>query len=340
MKLDVRSGLLARSSCLLAVLGGSAAIVGCANNSVTSGVFAPYFVTTGSAVTDTTTDTTTDGSLFDTGSRVNLDPCDESNARKFVTISLRNDNDLDHIHYFLILVAFVNGDVYPDGAVCPDDVGLYRSFGYQEVTEGQSRSFGNYCIEGPALVYFHENGSFVSGSGFAAAIPPAQGQIPTFDDEFTSSGLLTPVPNQIIWHNPGFGGGAQLNTSVLPVEACNIIDTALITAVCSQDAFYYVDETDQPAGTISLGQGSAIRTGSDIQGTDCQAGFGNFSGSQLAPSSASASDALDNEFLRGGFIEYVFIRNDTQPPIPQLVWRVTDSAGAIAQDFDPRSGVN
>jgi hypothetical protein len=44
-------------------------------------------------------------------------------------------------------------------------------------------------------------------------------------------------------------------------------------------------------------------------------------------------------FFRGGRIDYVFLREDTDPPFPQLVWRVTDSAGTRAQDFDPRANI-
>ena len=53
----------------------------------------------------------------------------------------------------------------------------------------------------------------------------------------------------------------------------------------------------------------------------------------------AATGANCNEFLRGGSINYAFVRDDVIPPFPQLVWRVTDQSGSIAHEFDPRAGV-
>ena len=280
------------------------------------------------------------------GGRANVDPCSEPDARKFVRISIRNLDPLDHIHYFLAFVAFVNGDQYPTGAVCPDDIDLYRSFGYEFIPEGQERPFGAFCIRGPALLYFHRAGQFRSGAQqFASAIPPAQGSSPSFDAFFDSAGALVPVPNSILWHNPGTGEGGLLLVSRQDPTPCDGAGTVAVDPDCQQDAFYYVDQNDLQAGTNVLGAGAGRRVPNEIQGTGCECGpfdpLLNTQASQvLAPSGATASSVQCNEFLRGGAIEYVFIRDDRNPPIPQLLWRVTDSSGSIAHDFDARANIS
>ena len=285
-----------------------------------------------------------DSSFFDTGSRVNVDPCSESNARKFIRISMRNLATDSYIHYFLVMIAYVNGETYPDGAVCPDDISLYTSRGYLEIPEGQQQAFGNLCIVGPALFYFHENGQFRSGGGvggsqLGSAIAPAQGTNATFDSFFTAGGALLPVPNLIIFHNPGTGEGASLKISVNRSDPCGEEVVGFFDPACDQDAFYYVDESDLISGSITLGVGSGIRVPSEIQGTGCEClGFQD-PFQQLAPSGTSASNARCNEFLRGGAIEYVFVREDLNPPYPQLLWRVTDQAGAVVHDFDPQASI-
>ncbi len=280
------------------------------------------------------------------GTRAVRDPCSESNERKFVRISIRNTDPIDHIHYFLAFVAFVNGDRYPNGAVCPDDIDLYRQFGYEFIPEGSSRPFGNFCIDGPALLYFHKSGQFRSSGGatggtFGSAIPPAQGSNPSFDEFFTAAGARVPVPNSILWHNPGTGEGGILRVSRGDTTPCQGGTIQLVDPECEQDAFYYVDEFDIQAGTNILGPGSGRRVPNEIQGTGCECGgfdpILNTAVSQvLAPSGATASTVACNEFLRGGLIEYVFIRDDRNPPVPQLLWRVTDQSGSIAHDFDSR----
>ena len=102
----------------------------------------------------------TGGAAFGGDTRAATDACDEPQNRKFVRISMRNLSG-DHVHYFLVLVAFIQGETFPEGAaVCPDDVALYTSFGYLEIGDGELREFGNFCIAGPALLYFHESGQF------------------------------------------------------------------------------------------------------------------------------------------------------------------------------------
>jgi hypothetical protein len=107
-------------------------------------------------------------------------------------------------------------------------------------------------------------------------------------------------------------------------------------AECDQDAFYYVDENDLLTGSVELGVGSARRIPSEIQGTGCECTGFQDPYHVLAPSGTGALDADCNEFLRGGLIEYVFVREDTNPPYPQLLWRVTDQSGAEVHDFDAR----
>ncbi len=289
------------------------------------------------------------GGAIDTGS-TSSDPCSETNSRKFVRISMRNLSE-DYVHYFLVMIAYVNGDTYPDGAVCEDDVQLYTSAGYIYVAEGVERTFGNYCIVGPALYYYHRNGQFrgagTSGaSSLASAIAPAEGSSPTYDTYFTAAGASLPVPNQILFHNPGTGEGRTLKISENNPNPC---DTGGTTASyddsCDQDAFYYVDEDDLLVGSTALGFGSGRRVPNEIQGTGCGCGISSDPWAELGNSSLDASDvrdsdALCNVFLRGGRIDFIFLRDDTDPPYPQLVWQVTDSAGSRAHEFDSRADVN
>lgn len=284
-------------------------------------------------------------SFFSGGSRTNIDPCSETNARKFIRISMRNLATDSYVHYFLVLVAYVNGEAYPTGAVCPDDIDLYTSWGYQEIPEGEAQEFGNLCVEGPALLYFHFSGQFrraggASGSQLASAIGPAQGTNATYDNFFTSGGATVPVPDRIYFHNPGAGEGAALQISWSSASPCG--DAAagvLIDSDCDQDSFYYVDESDLITGSVALGVGSGRRVPSEIQDSGCECLGFQRPYQSLAPSGTGASNALCNEFLRGGLIEYVFVREDTNPPYPQLLWRVTDQSGAEVHDFDSRGPV-
>lgn len=291
----------------------------------------------------TTTERNT-GSAFGGNNREAVDPCLESQPRKFVTITMRNETD-DYIHYFLVLVALVNSETYPEGAVCPEDVSLYTSFGYQEIPEGVDRPFGDYCFEGPALVYFHQSGQFrgsagQGGTSLASAIAPAQGASPTYDGFFTSTGAQVPVPDRIYFHNPGTGEGAALKVSFAVQSPCSEDALDLGDGPCFRDAFYYVDETDRMTGSTALGVGSGRRVPTEIQGTGCECTGFSDAFQQLAPSGVSANFANCNEYLRGGRIEYVFVREDTNPPFPQLVWRVTDQTGSVAHDFDDQAGLN
>ena len=262
------------------------------------------------------------------------DPCLEPDNRKFINISMRNNSD-DIIHYFVAFVAFVDTDTQL-GAVCQDDLALYTNFGYQFIAEGAERSFGDYCVQGPALLYFHENGNFQNAGGtFASAIDEAQGTNPTFDSFFGPGGAVVPVPNQILFHNPGTGEGAALSVAPINPNPCEF-GLIVATQQCSLDAFYYVDNNDLPAGSTALGPGSARRTPNEIQGTGCTTGF-NEAFHSLAPPGITGSTAGDNEFIRGGSIEFVFIREDVTPPVPQLLWRVTDDVGGIVHEFDPRA---
>jgi hypothetical protein len=286
---------------------------------------------------------TTDSGFFSGGSTsATSDPCQESLNRKFVRISMRNHAE-DFIHYFLVLVAFENGEIYPDGAACAEDADLYTDFGYTRVNEGAAASFGNYCVTGPAFVYFHRAGRF-RGTGantLASAIAPAAGTNPTFDSFFTSSGAQVPAPNIIMFHNPGTGDGAQLSTRRYP-DAC---DQNIVTPVlddCNLDAWYYVDQDDQFAGSNALGSGSGRRVPTEIQGTSCECGAlaeGGAAGSVLAEPGVRSADVPCNAFVRGGRIEYAFVRDDTTPPYPQLLWRVTDNSGGQVHNFDSRSGL-
>jgi len=287
--------------------------------------------------------------FFGGGGRANTDPCTEAPERKFIRVSMRNLAPLDSVHYFVTFIAYVNGATYPNGAVCMDDIDLYLQNGYEEIPDGSSRDFGNYCIAGPALIRFHESGRFKAGGGSSGAtsgssIGRAQGTSPSFDSFFTSSGARIPVPNAILWHNPGIGEGGALKVSRNNQNPCSTVVSVSVDSDCNQDAFYYVDNTDLQNGSNRLGAGSGRRVPNEIQGTGCECGAFDFvlntaATQVLAPSGATASTAQCNEFLRGGLIEFVFLREDTNPPFPQLVWRVTDSSGSIAHDFDPRAEI-
>ncbi len=270
-----------------------------------------------------------------------VDPCDEPRTRKFVRISMRNLSR-EYIHYFLVLIARVNGETYPEGAVCADDISTYTAFGYTQVAEGQRISFGNYCLEGPLLYYFHQGGRFQGAGGssnLGSAIGPAQGSTPAYDSFFTSGGANVPVPDDILFHNPGTGEGATLHLSDIQNNPCDVIIASNADSDCEQDAFYYVSQDDRLAGSTGLGFGSGRRVPNDIQGTGCQCGLGADAVQTLAPSGTSSGDAACNQFFRGGRIDYVFVREDTDPAFPQLLWRVTDAVGGRAHDFDPRAGI-
>ncbi|MBW7906533.1 MAG: hypothetical protein LC135_16140 [Phycisphaerae bacterium] len=281
------------------------------------------------------------GGFFGGGSQGAVAPCEEALKRKFVTLTLRNQSRDDYIHYFMLLIAFVDTDTQ-SGAVCSDDIPIYTNFGYTQIPEGGFVEFGNFCVVGPALIYFHQGGRFREvGGELASAIGPAQGTSGTFDNRFGSNGLQVPVPNLIAFHNPGTTP-ESLNLRVsrpLP-DPCFATDIGGgVSPPCQQDGFYYVDENDNFIGSSQLGTGSGRRVPSEFQGTGCQClGFSQGYWT-LAPSGTTAANAQCNQFLRGGRIEFVFIRDDRDPPIPQLVWRVTDDSGSLVHDFDARTGV-
>jgi hypothetical protein len=344
--MHARFGNLVRlASCLLiAVVMASLWSAGCASGtSALSLVGSPFtFVGSGEASTPATTDGSS--TFFNGGTRVNVDPCSESNARKFIRISMRNLATDSYIHYFLTLIAFVNGELYPEGAVCPDDVDLYVQNGYTEIPAGLAQEFGNYCIVGPALVYFHENGQFRRGGGaggsqLASAIAPAQGTSATYDSFFGSAGATVPVPDLILFHNPGTGEGAALQISRSDSSPCDETVDQFVDSDCTQDAFYYVDEFDVLLGSNALGFGSGRRVPNEIQGTGCECSGFQDPFQRLAPSGVAASNARCYEFLRGGRIEYTFVRDDREPPFPQLLWRVTDQSGAEVHAPDPRANI-
>jgi len=284
--------------------------------------------------------------LSGSGDRVYTDPCAEPQTRKFVRISMRNESR-DYVHYFLVLIAFVSSETYPEGAVCPEDIATYSANGYNIfIEEGQVEPFGNYCIEGPALIRFHQGGRFRSAGGsgsanLASAIPPAQGSSPGYDSFFGSAGGQVPVPNVILFHNPGnTAEGQALLIGQLTSSPCDVNRRLPGDPDCSLDAFYYVDEDDRIVGSRGdLGFGSARRAPSEIQGTGCECQGRAYPFQVLAPSTATAQTAECNEFFRGGRIEYVFVRDDVDPPYPQLLWRATDSNGARAHDFDARADI-
>lgn len=274
------------------------------------------------------------------GSREFVDPCTLPDARKLIRISMRNDSE-DFVHYFLLLVANINeGANEGAGSVCPDDIDLYTTFGYQLVADGAVRELGSVCVVGPALFYLHRGGQFRAGgaSGLASAIGPAAGASSTFDAFFTSSGASVPIPDFIYFSNTGSGEGRSLLISRPILSPCSAI-TLAGDPICEQDGFYYVDETDRIVGTTALGFGSGRRVSAEFQGTGCQCLGSNDPFQLLGPARAAAANARCNEFLRGGRIDYVFIRDDQEPPVPQLVWRVTDANGSIVHAFDERTGV-
>lgn len=317
--------------------------VGCGGVGPGEFIGSPFRTLSGGGTTGTGADGAGDagGAAFGGDTRVATDACDEPENRKFLSISMRNLSG-DHVHYFLVLVARIQSDTFPEGAVCPDDIALYTLFGYREIADGAFLEFGNFCFEGPALLYFHEGGGFQTAGGpggvqLASAIAPAQGSSPSFDAFFTSAGKQIPVPEFIFFHNPGSGQGRELKISRSSTSPCDQVVTNADPA-CNQDAFYYVDENDLMTGSTALGNGSGRRTPSDIQGDACEcSGLGL--GQSLAPSGVTAATAQCSEFIRGGRIEYAFVREDTNPTFPQLLWRVTDPSGLVVHDFDPRGNV-
>ena len=271
-----------------------------------------------------------------------VDACEEPQARRSIRISMRNLSQ-DYIHYFMLMIAYVDEDGVGDGAVCPDDVARYRQFGYRQVPSGSGIEFGNYCIVGPALYYFHQSGQFrrAGTQGLGSAIGPARGTSATYDGYFGANGASIPVPDVIMFHNPGTGAeGAALKVSTSASFPCddNVVEVG-VDPDCRQDAFYYVDQQDVRAGSTVLGAGSYVRVPSDIQGTGCECLGAQAAASELAPSGTTAATADCYQFLRGGRIDYVFVRDDQDPPYPQLLWRVTDSSGARAHDFDARADI-
>jgi hypothetical protein len=316
----------------------------------------PYFGS-GAAATGPTQTGTTAGGQLGQDTRSYTDPCSEPQPRKYVRISMRNYADIDYIHYFFVAIAFVavdgtdpdaiiptfDGEEFPNGAVCPNDISLYVANGYESITAGRERAFGDYCIGGPALVYFHRNGQFrtatgTGSAGLGSAIAPAQGTLPTYDSFFDSVGALLPAPDLIVFHNPGVGEGAPLKISVSRDSPC---DPAVVTLraapPCQRDSFYYVAEDGFMAGVRTLGSGSGRRVPDEIQGTGCECNPLSGAYQILAPSGATATTARCDEFLRGGRITYTFIRDDQTPAFPQLLWRVTDATGSIAHDYDSRA---
>ncbi len=284
----------------------------------------------------------TGGGLF--GAETAAAPCEESQDRKFVRVSMRNLSP-DYVHYFMILIAFIDDPATAEieGAVCPDDISLYTSFGY--VRTQTETALGHYCIPADALYYFHENGRFqgAGAEGLASAIRPADGTTPSYDSFFTSSGARVPIPNVILFHNPGTTTeGRALKFANSFSFPCSGGVEENVDPDCSQDAFYYVDSFDFRAGPAlppSTPAGSSVRYPSQIQGTGCECGLSNVAWSVLAPPGRAAADAQCNEFFRGGRIDYVFIRDDAEPPFPQAVWRVTNGTGTVVHEFDPRANV-
>jgi hypothetical protein len=328
---------------VLALLAASWAVSGCGGGSyfrILSGPFPDPQGATAATTSPGATATTPGGG--GSGNLGTPDPCDETQARKFIRISMRNTSD-DTIHYFLVLVAFVNSTRYPGGAVCSDDIGLYTSFGYSLVPAGSRRAFGNFCFDGPALIYFHRAGQFRApgSTTLSSAIPPAQGSAATYDAFFSSSGAQTPVPDLILFHNPGTTAeGRTLKVSLSLIEPCATGGVQIADPDCEQDSFYYVDENDQRAGSTVIGPGAYVRVPSEIQGTGCQCGLSNTPWASLAPPGTNPrTQAQCDQFFRGGRVDFAFIREDTEPPFPQLVWRVSDVSGTRVQDFDERSGV-
>ncbi len=334
----------ARGWLLAGLFTAAGLAVGCGLSSFPSSLFgSPFPAPQGSG--GTTTGPGSTGTTPGSGTASNLgtvDPCDETQARKFIRVSMRNASP-DYIHYFLVLVAAVNSTQYPTGSVCPNDIALYTSFGYSLVPAGSSRAFGNFCFEGPVLIYFHRAGQFrtAGGSALASAIGPAQGTAATYDAFFTSGGAQVPVPDLILFHNPGTTAeGRALKVALSLSNPCATGGTQIADPDCEQDSFYYVDENDQRAGSTVIGTGAYVRVPSEIQGTGCQCGLSNNPWARLAPPGTNPrTQAQCDYFFRGGRVDFAFIRRDTEPPIPQLVWRVSDASGSRVHDFDPRSGV-
>lgn len=326
---------------LLAAALGAAGCSSTASSLLTSLFGQPFpIVGSGGGVTVPGSTGTTPGGATG-GAAGTADPCDETQARKFIRISMRNASP-DFIHYFLLLIAEVNGVEYPTGAVCADDIPLYTSFGYTLIPAGSEREFGNFCIVGPALFYFHRGGQFrgAGAQGLGSAIAPAQGSSATFDGFFGTNGAQVPVPNRIIFHNPGTTSeGLALKVAFSSTTPCVPGSDLLVDPACLQDGFYYVDENGFRAGSTVLGTGSYVRVPSEIQGTGCQCGLGNEPASSLAPPGTLPANAQCDQFFRGGRIDFAFVREDTEPPFPQLVWRVSDVSGTRIHDFDPRANI-
>jgi hypothetical protein len=232
-----------------------------------------------------------------------------------------------------------DGAEFPDGAVCANDAALYTSAGYSQLSAGQQQAFGDYCVTGPAYVYYHENGQFQgSGGRLASAIAPAQGNLPTYDVFFSSVGAQLPIPDLILFHNPGTGEGAALKISRPRTSPCvTDITGSQADPICVRDSFYYVGQDDIMSGSRQLGSGSGRRVPNDIQGTGCECNPLSGAYQRLAPSRVNAAAAMCDEFLRGGRIDYAFYRIDDTPVPPQLVWRVTDASGSMAHDYDTRT---
>ncbi len=336
---SVGSKTLVRATLLLTALCAMTAI-GCGSVSALFSSTLFPLTSTGTAGTTGGTVVSSSGGSFGGGSAVALDPCDETLARKRINISMRNDDTDDFIHYFLILVAFENGDAYPDGAVCPDDASFYTDFGYTRIPDGAFQEVGNICVFGPAYVYFHEQGRFQQAGGdLASGIEPAAGSSSSFDAFFSSSGANVPIPDRIYFHNPGTGDGAALKVSQNSLNPCGAVVTLSGDSDCEQDGFYYVDQTDQPIGSNTLGANANRRVPSEIQGTGCECLAFQEPWHQLGLPGTVATTAACNEFLRGGSISYVFIRQDANPPFPQLLWQVRDDSGSVIHSFDDRADV-
>ena len=309
-----------------------------------------YYAPTSSGTSGpSSTGQTTAGQLSQ-NDRTPVDPCTEPLASKYITISMRNLSS-EYIHYFFVAIAFVDVDEsddnaivptfdsnpFPNGAVCPEDIPLYRQNGYIEIGSGAFVEFGDYCITGPALYYYHKNGSFRTSAGtgttgLGSAIAPAQGTIPTYDNFFGSGGARLPIPDIILFHNPG--GTLKISRSV--VEPCSLL-SVVGDPICERDSFYYVSEDDVIAGSRDLGLGSGRRVPNNVQGAGCECLGVSQPYQLLAPSRLPAIGLNCSEFMRGGRIDYLFVQVNETPLPPQLLWRVTDAFGSLVHDFDARS---
>ena len=174
-----RTGRRAAALAALAAAGWLP-LLGCGSGGSAWDIIGSAFSYSSGGSTDTGPTTTgrTGGSTFGQADRTPVDPCTESLARKFITISMRN-YCTDYIHYFFVAIAFVDVDEtaegvvipsfdstqFPDGAVCPDDVSLYLQNGYQQIRAGEQLEFGDYCLTGPALYYYHRGGRFRISAG-------------------------------------------------------------------------------------------------------------------------------------------------------------------------------